>query len=245
MAKADSFDWSSLDRDLIAEMISYASPTIVKKSVSPTEFTKKIRLIFKFFQIPVTINTCYNTKTDKNIIWVGGLYDSIKDKTNRKSITVKLQFHNQSSPIKISQNFFRRTCYSIADTIMHEIIHMRQYRRRNYKDIPGYYSTASSGKQRAEQIYLGHNDEIDSYSFNIACQLLDRFGADKRKIVNYLNSNLIDRRRRKDGYRMYLDAFDHNHTHRVIKKLKKKVVNYLPNAIELGKPYRTSDWLKK
>jgi hypothetical protein len=26
---------------------------------------------------------------------------------------------------------------------------------------------------------------------------------------------------------------------------KGKVVNYIPNAIELGKPYKTSDWLKK
>jgi hypothetical protein len=44
---------------------------------------------------------------------------------------------------------------------------------------------------------------------------------------------------------MYLDTFDHDHDHKVIRKLKKKVVNYIPNAIELGKPYKTSDWLKK
>ena len=44
---------------------------------------------------------------------------------------------------------------------------------------------------------------------------------------------------------MYLDAFDHNHSHRVIRKLKKKVMNYIPNAEEIAKPYKTSDWLKK
>ena len=31
----------------------------------------------------------------------------------------------------------------------------------------------------------------------------------------------------------------------MIKKLKKKVVNYIPNAVDIGKPYRTTDWLKK
>ena len=136
-------------------------------------------------------------------------------------------------------------CYSIADTIMHEVIHMRQYRRRNFKDIPGYYSTASLAKKRNEQVYLGHDDEIDAYSFNIACQLLDRFSGNRKEIANYLNKDFGDKRLKKDGFKMYMDTFDHDHGHRVIRKLKKKVINYLPNAEELGKPYKTSDWLKK
>jgi len=244
MAKAGSFDWSDLNRDLIAEMLNFAGPTIVGKTIAPVDLSKKIRFIFKFFQVPVVVKTCYNTKTEKDRMWIGGLYDSIKDKNRKKPVTINLQFYS-NTPIKVTNSYFKRSCYSIADTVLHEIIHMRQYRRRNFKDIPGYFSTASSGRQRAEQIYLGHNDEIDSYSFNIACQLLDRFDNDRKKVVNYLNSDLTDKRRKKDGYRMYLDTFDHNHDHKVIRKLKKKVVNYIPNAIELGKPYKTSDWLKK
>ena len=42
---------------------------------------------------------------------------------------------------------------------------------------------------------------------------------------------------------MYLETFDHDHRHRVIKKLKKKIMYYLPYTT-LGKPYKTSDWLK-
>ena len=113
------------------------------------------------------------------------------------------------------------------------------------KTFPGYESSANLARKRNEQIYLGNSDEIDAYSFNIACQLLDRFGEDKTSIVNYLNTDLNDKRLKKDGFRMYLDAFDHNHSHRVIRKLKKKVMNYIPNAEEIAKPYKTSDWLKK
>lgn len=244
MTKADTFDWSVLDRNLIAEMVNFASPAAVGKYLSPVIFTEKIRKILRFFKIPVKVRLRYNLNTSKNCVWVGGLYDSILDQSKKTSITIALQFHDNSA-LKINDNLFRRMCYTVADTILHEIIHMRQYRRRGFKDIPGYESSANLARKRNEQIYLGHNDEIDAYSFNIACQLLDRFNGDKQKIIDYLNKDLQDKRLKKDGYRMYLDAFDHNHGHRVIKKLKKKVINYIPNAGEIAKPYRTSDWLKK
>jgi hypothetical protein len=39
----------------------------------------------------------------------------------------------------------------MADTILHEIMHMRQYRRRKFKILPDYASTAEKTEQRAEQ----------------------------------------------------------------------------------------------
>jgi len=245
MTKASRYDWSALDRDLVAEMVSFARESTIGKSLTPVEFSNKIRKIFKFFQIPVNIRSCYKTETDKNSVWVGGLYNSLADKKGKTSITISLQFHTKDLPVKVKESMFRRLCYSVADTLMHEIIHMRQYRRRNFKDIPGFYSTANLAKKRNEQTYLGHDDEIDAYSFNIACQLLDRFNNNPKKIANYLNKDFTDRRLKKDVYRMYHEAFDFDHSHRVIKKLKKKVINYIPNATEISKPYKTSDWLKK
>jgi hypothetical protein len=245
MTKAATFDWSALDRNLIAEMVNFTSYNVVGKSLSPTSFSNKLREILRFFKIPVKVRSCYNTKTEKNCVWVGGLYDSVLDQEGKTSITLCIQYHSPDVIIKANKHLFRRVCMAIADTVMHEVIHMRQYRRRDYKDIPGYESSANLARKRNEQIYLGNSDEIDAYSFNIACQLLDRFGEDKTSIVNYLNTDLNDKRLKKDGFRMYLDAFDHNHSHRVIRKLKKKVMNYIPNAEEIAKPYKTSDWLKK
>jgi hypothetical protein len=245
MTKAALYDWSALDRELLAEMINFTSGNIVGQSLSPTVFSSRIREILRFFKIPVNIKTVYSTKTDKNSVWVGGLYDSMLDKKNATSITLCIQYHSSEVTIKATKKVFRRVCLSAADTLMHEIIHMRQYRRRGYKDIPGYNSTAKLARKRNEQVYLGHSDEIDAYSFNIACQLLDKFSRNKKFIVNYLNSDLKDKRLKNDVFRMYLDAFDHDHNHTVIRKLKKKVMNYIPNAMELAKPYKTSDWLKK
>jgi hypothetical protein len=245
MTKAALYDWSALDRELLAEMVHFTSVNVVGRNLSPTAFSNRIREILRFFKIPVKVRSCYNTKTDKKSVWVGGLYDSVLDQNDATSITLCMQYYSPKVTIRANKNSFRRVCLSVADTILHEVIHMRQYRRRGYKDIPGYDSTAKLARKRNEQIYLGHSDEIDAYSFNIACQLLDRFNGDKKSIVNYLNSDLEDKRLKRDGFKMYLDAFDHNHSHRVIRKLKKKVMNYIPNAVEIAKPYKTSDWLKK
>jgi hypothetical protein len=43
---------------------------------------------------------------------------------------------------------------------------------------------------------------------------------------------------------MYLKAFQHDHDHPIIHRLKKKIVRYLPQA-QVGKPYRNKDWIAR
>jgi hypothetical protein len=243
MDSISQYDWSIIDRDLLAAITSLVGYAVVDQKLTPTEFTAKIRQHMRFFKIPVNVTSSYHRETNKSEVWVGGLYDSIKDLNGLKSITLRLQYNPTDKYIKIKKSHFNRFCISVADTILHEIIHMRQYRRRSFKDIPGYESIAESSRQRVEQNYLGHYDEIDAYSFNIACMLDGKFRSDADKIINYLNKDLKDRRLKKNPYLLYLDTFDHNHNHTVIKKLKKKIMYYLPYA-KLCKPYKTTDWLK-
>jgi hypothetical protein len=225
-------------------MIGKSKNRVVNQNITPLEFTKRIRSCLRSFNIPVNVTTRFDDSTERRWVYVGGLYDGTKDQKNRKFITIDLWYNPADTLIKLPYTRFRRICGIMADVILHEIIHMRQYRRRNYKDMPGYQSVAESRKQRLEQEYLGHNDEIDAYSFNIACDLYEKFKYDHKKVINYLNRDAQDRRLRRTWYRTYLEAFDYNHNHKVIKKLKKKIIHYLPYA-ELGKPYKTSDWLKK
>jgi hypothetical protein len=244
MANIRSFDWSTLDRRLIRSFIKKSTKEIVNIPLNPLEFSKKIRKQIRDAGLPIKITTTFNDKTNENDIHVGGLYESYKDKKNSKFITIILQYNTNDKKIYFSYTKFDRLTTSIADTILHEIIHMRQYRRRNYKSIPGYESFADSGKQRVDQEYYGHDDEIDAYGFNIACILRDQFKSNQNELLNYLNRNLQDKRAKKNSYIDYLKAFDYDHNHPVIKKLKKKIIHYLPYA-EIGKPYKTLDWLKK
>jgi tRNA G37 N-methylase TrmD len=68
------------------------------------------------------------------------------------------------------------------------------------------------------------------------------FSGDHKKIVKYLNENQKNKRGRNNCWKDYVRAFDYNHNHPVIQKLKKKIIQYLPNA-EIGKPYRNKDWI--
>jgi hypothetical protein len=119
---------------------------------------------------------------------------------------------------------------------------MRQYRRRKFKELPDYASTAEKDEQNQEQSYLGKSDEIDAYGFNIACELLTKFNGDHQLIYQYLNEDQSKKKRRSNCWREYLNAFDHDHNHIIIKRLKSKVIRYLPHA-EAGRPYRNKEWI--
>lgn len=235
------FNWSTLDRETIASFMLSLAPEIATKKLSIQQFHSKITKHIKKL-IPVRFRKTSNVKVEPNTVWVGGTYYSDWDEEKQKCIEIVLVYPLFDDHVCMTQKRFRGMCYTIADTLLHEIIHMRQYRRRNFKVIPDYASTAERDELRAEQSYLGCSDEIDAYGFNIACELYDKFKGDVSKIIEYLNENQKEKRRRHNSWRMYLKAFQHDHDHPIIHRLKKKIVRYLPQA-QVGKPYRNKDWI--
>lgn len=191
-------------------------------------------------RVPIKLKKWADNKVDNNCVWVGGAYYSDLDKEKQKPIELVIVYKNNT--IKITPKNFHRTCHTVTNTIMHEIIHMRQYRRRKFKVLPAYNSTAQKSEQREEQIYLGCSDEIDAYGYNIACELLWKFKNDTDKVIDYLNEDQLGKKRNHNSWRMYLKAFNHDHDHPIIKRVKQKVIRYLPNAM-YGKPYRNRDWI--
>jgi flagellar hook protein FlgE len=219
------------------------APEVVNQKLSITDFHKKITNHLKKF-VPIRFKKGFNNKVEPNLCWVGGTYYSDRDMDKAKSIEILFEYPAYSKTICITGKRFRGTCYTIADTLLHEIIHMRQYRRRKFKILPDYASTAEKTELRQEQSYLGCSDEIDAYSFNIACELVDKFGRNQTRIINYLNENQKGKRRRHNSWRMYLKAFQHDHNHPIIQRVKKKIVRYLA-AAEMGRPYRNKDWIDR
>lgn len=244
MVDIKSYDWSTLDREGLVYVCTLLRKTVVNKKLKSKEITKIFRKHFKENTIPIKITTKFSNVVPKNKIWIGAIFDSIADKKMKKPITLDFYYAPDQELISLSYDAFNGLCYEIADTVLHELIHMRQYRRRKYKILPGYTSYAESSKQKQEQEYLGHNDEIDAYAFNIACILQDKYFDCKTRSRKYINEDLKKAEKNNTPYYMYLSAFDFDYNHKVIKKLKKKIVYYLPYA-EIGKPYKTKDWLKR
>ena len=234
------FDWSSLERKGLASFIWSLAPKIVNQSLTVDQFHGMICRRLKK-HLPLRITKTRYTKAKPNTVFVGGCYYSIWDQNNKPCIELSLFYNPQAEYLKINSRRFRRICITISDTILHEVIHMRQFRRREFKALPDYPSTARRASKREEQSYLGNSDEIDAYGFNIACNLIDQY-QNAKDISKHLNLDQRTKRLKCDEWYMYLKAFDHDHSHPIIKKVKKKVLQYIPNAA-IGKPYRNKDWI--
>ena len=102
-------------------------------------------------------------------------------------------------------------------------------------------SDAEDPDQREQQEYLGDQDEIDAFAFNLACELRDRFGDDFEQSTSWLDSDLWLEDPKSQLYH-YMTTFDGDHTHPIIVKLKRKTLAYLPN-IDIDKPFRTRKYL--
>ena len=235
------FDWSSLERNEIVGSLMELVPRLCNQSINTDQFHSILtRYIKKHW--PVIVTQEWDIKVKHYGVFVGGTYYSYKDENNRKCIEVVLHYNPEHEEIKVTTRRFLGICKNIADTVLHEVIHMRQYRRRAFKELPDYTSTAASSKIREEQSYLGCSDEIDAYGFNIACELLDKFKGNHKNIVRYLDSNLKGKPLSGCCWKMYLKAFGHDHKHEIIKRVKKKVIRYLPRAEE-GRPFKSKDWI--
>lgn len=241
MAKLTDFNWALLTRNALIKMVLLCRDSIVNKSLPVDELHKILSHHLKM-HLPINIKRQTRKKTDSGFLFIGGLYYSDHDQQGDRPIKLVFQYNPTDTHITIGNARFRRAAMLIADTILHEIIHMRQYRRRAFKILPAYASTANNYVQRTTQNYLGNTDEIDAYGFNIACELNDRFRGNDEKVVEYLNLHQSIQKNKKSNWIKYLTTFDNNHSHSKIKQLKKKIIYYLPKA-KLGKPYKNEDWL--
>jgi hypothetical protein len=237
------FNWSQLDRRGLTALLHQLSPKVVKQEIPVAKFHRIMATHLKIC-IPIKVSKQSDPKVERGCVYLGGAYYSDDDKDRQKCIEISLVYNPFDENIGLTQTRFDKLCLLFADTILHEVIHMRQYRRRKFKELPDYASSAEKDEQNQEQSYLGKGDEIDAYGFNIACELMSKFKGDINLISQYLNEDQSKKKRRSNCWRMYLKAFDHDHNHTIIKRMKKKVMRYLPHA-QLGRPYRNKDWIDR
>jgi len=240
MARTE-FNWSTLDRRGLVNFLWLAYPEVVDRKMTPTQIHTILAKHVKQL-LPVRVVKKFDPTVESGWIYVGGTYFSDYDQDYKKCIEVNFNYCLFDKKISLTKYKFERICRSFADVILHEIIHMRQYRRRKFKIIPDYESTADRYQQRIEQSYLGCPDEIDAYSFNMACELMANFRNDKKAVETYIGKKHRKGKLKSNVLRMYLKAFDYDQNHKIIRRLKKRSIGYINNA-ELGRPYKTSDWI--
>jgi len=234
------FNWSLLDRDNLYTMMYELKPFVVGKRLAVRALQKLLSDHLKYY-LPIRVRMDHDSTHEKGLVYIGGAYYSYHDQEEHRQIEIVFSYKSKDATLVLSDHRWGRMCKLFADTILHEVVHMRQYRTRNFKDIPGYLSTAYYARDRREQEYYGHKDEMGAFAFNIACELNDKFGNDFDAAKHYLDSNL-SKRAKKSCWHKYMKTFDWNHNHPVIRSMKKKIIRNLPYA-QIGKPFKTPDYL--
>lgn len=232
------FNWSTLDRTTLYYHFYSLGKDIVGKTLTPNELQTKIRRHVKQLA-PIKIVKCVTSKNKLGYIYMGGLYHSDYDRKHKKSIEVNFHYHAKQATIKLTDYRWKRMSLRFADITLHELIHQRQFRARNFKSIPGYQSTVHLTKDRKEQEYFGDTDEMGAFAFNIACEMIDAFGYDPTAIKRHMDSVT---RKNNSWWYSYLKAFKFNHEHVIIRRMKNLVMRQLENAY-IGKPFKTINHL--
>ena len=236
-----AFNWSLLDRATLYSMLYELKSEIVDKRLPIGEITRQLSKHIKV-HLPIKVTSSKHKPVRPGELWIGGAYYSDLDKAGKKRfIEVELAFPADVQTMKTSSYRWERICTLFADTVLHEIIHTRQYRARNFKNIPGYESTAYYAKDRAWQQYYGDRDEKGAHSFNLAQDMIDKFGFDTRAIKEYLDSP-VPKRVRPNGWGRFMKSFEYDHAHPKVNQMKKKIMTQLENAY-YGKPFKTTNHL--
>jgi hypothetical protein len=236
------FNWSQLDRNNLYSMLYRAGRDIVGKKIPVKTLQRYLSSHIKSYLPVKVIRVQRDRKHNPKLAYMGGTYYSDRDQAGyTRFMEIVLSYHPDTEQIKMTEYRWTRLCSLFADTILHEMIHMRQYRSRNFKDIPGYESTAHYHKQRLDQEYYGNRDEMGAFSFNIACDMLDRFGHDSVEIRRYMDS-MRAKRHKHSSYNKFLSAFDYNHDHKKVQQMKQKIIKQLEYAA-IGRPFKTTTHL--
>ena len=234
------FNWAELDRGNLYSYFYSLNKSIVGKSLTPEKIQKLISKHVKAW-LPVKVVSFTQPKNKPGYIYMGGMYHSDFDRKNKTAIELNLHYHPSDERLKITDYRWKRMSVRFADIILHELIHMRQFRARNFKPIPGYHSTAEFANIAKEQEYYGDRDEMGAFAFNIACEMIDRFGYDPTTIKRYMDSD--DAKRHKNSWWFnYMKYFGGNHNHKILRRMKLKILRNLENAYE-GKPFKTTNHL--
>jgi hypothetical protein len=158
-----------------------------------------------------------------NDISVNAYYDPDLDERKKIAIELVLITNPNSQFIMLDDMTWLAFSNGIADSLAHELIHMRQHRLREFEDVSVRHATAFNEHPDAQE-YLADPDEIDAYAFNIAQEL--KVHQNPIQKLNQIKDIKLE-----DSVNLwaYVQTFDRNPDHPVIKRLLKKVYKNLHN----------------
>jgi hypothetical protein len=172
----------------------------------------------------VDVKHAESAQVDQNDIDFNSYYDGGLDEVNEVPIEIYMITNPMQDIMVIDDVTFDAIIRRIADSLAHEVIHMQQYRARDFLEL-NIVTPDELSDEEETQLYLSDPDEINAYAHNIANELLEHgdVATVKHKLNNLKDITL------KDSLNLwaYVNTFAKDTSHPVIKRLLKKVYQNL------------------
>ena len=179
-----------------------------------------IDLVGRFIARKFRVNVLHTSalEVDQNDINISAYYDSELDEQGRVSIELVLITNPVDDYLIIDQEIWELFLNRLADTLAHELIHMRQSRARDFQTVEPRRKHVHNLDEAIR--YLADPDEIDAYAHNIAVELKEH----TNPIQHLQNVQTLSTQISVNLW-AYVNTFPLNHP--VVKKLLKKVYKLL------------------
>ncbi len=218
-------------RKEILEILDDLKPTIVNQFLTIDEFVQNYG-VFIGTRFNVDVKHAEAGQVDPNDMDLSGYYDGGLDEFGDVPIEVYLVTNPMQDVIIVDESQFNVIARRIADTLSHEVIHMKQYRARDFLEVETVGYVEVEDEEEENRYYLSSPDEINAYAYNIANELSDRHALPVvlEKLNEVSKIEIVD----SVNLWAYVHAFEKNTNHPVLKKLFKQVYK---SVVDLSKRY--------
>ena len=203
----------------------------IAKDINGTQsFREIITVVEKHFPM-AEVNVVRVPDLKEGELTIGAHYDPEKDEESdgqETSVFIRIVFSTEGpKSFTWSKNSKKYFLNRLKDTLKHELLHMKQYRDRDYHPGSEGYDTSDNNKE-----YMSRPDEIEAYAMNIGDEFIRKVGKDgaidllrmakktaqfKTEVGYFLSPDLL----------AYFALFDWDTNHPVMKRLLKKIYQHI------------------
>ena len=198
-------------------------------SVNSASHRDLVQNAFRGFGVKVKVNTDDAVSKDKDMIIVTGEYSPWKV---RQSIEVLLNYAPGGRRIKITKKIWKTLRFDLSQVLQHELIHRRQC---SHIEVPSedwaehsckiYASKTNIPAKKIAQEYFGSTEEIEAHAHCIMMEL--REWAPRTNPFDILRHPKRLRHNQSPTLKDYLETFDYDMRHPVLKRLFTKIVYWI------------------
>jgi hypothetical protein len=140
------------------------------RTFTPKQITHLIRM--QFCDPQLRFNCVRSCELTKKSFWITAEYRPHEDSQDEPCVYVTLTFGTRCRKISFTDYDWDLMAFHLADIITHEYLHRYYCRRRGYRHGRGYRDKNNLRYNDTMKDYLGCEDEILAYAFNIASEMI-------------------------------------------------------------------------